>query len=79
MGLPAGVSYGMGVFTDSGWIGHNGSLPGYQTVAIYLPERTMTVVAMINTDITAPGGPQPSTAVVKAITSVLTPDHVYDL
>ena len=78
-GLPPGVGYGMGVFTVSGWIGHNGSLPGYQTVAVYLPERTMTVVAMINTDITSPGGPQPSTAVVKAITSVLTPDHVYDV
>ncbi len=78
-GLPADVGYGMGVFTAAGWIGHNGSVPGYQTVAIHLPQRTMTVVIMVNTDIAAPSGAQPSTAVGKAITEVLTPDHVYDV
>lgn len=75
--LPAGLGYGMGVFEAAGWIGHNGSLPGYQTVAMYLPERRITVVVMLNTDITPPGGPQPSTAVGRAITSVLTPDNIY--
>lgn len=78
-GLPAGVGYGMGVFTTAGWIGHNGSVPGYQTVAIHLPQGRMTVVIMVNTDITKPGSAQPSTAVGRAVTSVLTPDHVYDV
>jgi D-alanyl-D-alanine carboxypeptidase len=71
--------YGMGVFTVAGWIGHNGSVPGYQTVAIYLPERETTLVVMINTDIAVPGGGDPSAALATAITSVITPDNVYRL
>ena len=71
--------YGMGVFTVAGWIGHNGSVPGYQTVAIYLPERETTLVVMINTDIAVPGGGDPSAALVTAITAVITPDNVYRL
>lgn len=78
-GQPADFGYGMGVFTVAGWIGHNGSVPGYQTVAIYLPERETTLVVMINTDIAAPGGGDPSTALATAITSVITPDNVYKL
>jgi D-alanyl-D-alanine carboxypeptidase len=30
------VSYGLGLFVIAGWIGHNGSLPGYQSLTIYL-------------------------------------------
>ena len=76
-GLPPEVGYGIGVFTAAGWIGHNGSLPGYQTVAVYLPSRQMTMVVMVNTDITVAGKPQPSTAVAGAITAVLTPGNRY--
>ena len=77
-GDPADFGYGMGVFTVAGWIGHNGSVPGYQTAAVYLPQREITLVVTINTDIAPPGG-DPSGAMVTAITSVLTPDHVYKL
>jgi D-alanyl-D-alanine carboxypeptidase len=76
-GGPADFGYGMGVFTIAGWIGHNGSVPGYQTVAVYLPERETTLVVMINTDIPVPGGGDPSEALATAITSVITPDNVY--
>lgn len=76
-GGPADFGYGMGVFTVDGWIGHNGSVPGYQTVAVYLPERETTLVVMINTDIAVPGGGDPSEALATAITSVITPDNVY--
>lgn len=78
-GLPPGLGYGMGVFMTAGWIGHNGSVPGYQTVAIHLPQRKTTVVIMVNTDVTVPGRAQPSTALGKAVTTVLTPDHIYDV
>ncbi len=78
-GGPADFGYGMGVFTVAGWIGHNGSVPGYQTVAVYLPERETTLVVMINTDIAVPGGGDPSTVVATAITSVVTPVNVYKL
>lgn len=76
-GGPADFGYGMGIFTVAGWIGHNGSVPGYQTVAVYLPERQTTLVVMINTDIPAPDGSDPSEALATAITSVITPDNVY--
>ncbi|MEE1815431.1 serine hydrolase domain-containing protein [Streptomyces sp. NPDC004288] len=75
-GVP-GLSYGLGIFETGGWIGHNGSIPGYETVTVYLPERDATLVIMINTDITSQGQ-EPSTLLARAITKVVTPDHVYD-
>lgn len=78
-GGPADFGYGVGIFEVAGWLGHNGSVPGYQTVALYLPTRQITLVTMINTDIAIPGQVDPSEALATAITSVLTPDHVYRL
>jgi D-alanyl-D-alanine carboxypeptidase len=77
-GMPPQDGYGLGIFNLGGWIGHNGSLPGYQTVAVYLPEKQTTLVILINTDIEYQGS-EPSTALATAITKELTPDHVYSL
>ncbi|GAC1396816.1 MAG: serine hydrolase domain-containing protein [Mycobacterium sp.] len=77
-GMPPQDGYGLGIFNLGGWIGHNGSLPGYQTVAMYLPQNQTTVVILINTDIDYQGG-EPSTAMATAITKELTSDHVYSL
>ncbi|SDT81761.1 D-alanyl-D-alanine carboxypeptidase [Streptomyces sp. TLI_053] len=76
-GIP-GADYGLGIFNIGGWIGHNGSLPGYESLTIYLPEECATLVLMLNTDITAQNS-EPSTLVGKAVTSIVTPDHVYDI
>lgn len=78
-GAPADFGYGLGIFTVAGWIGHNGSVPGYQTVALYLPERETTLLVMINTDVGVPGVGDPSGILTSAITAVLTPDRVYRL
>ncbi|WP_327695177.1 serine hydrolase domain-containing protein [Streptomyces sp. NBC_00459] len=75
-GLP-GLSYGLGIFETGGWIGHNGSIPGYETVTVYLPSKKATLVIMINTDITS-GGQEPSTLLARAVTGVVTPGDVYD-
>ncbi|MFF1714208.1 serine hydrolase domain-containing protein [Streptomyces sp. NPDC058268] len=75
-GIP-GLSYGLGIFKANGWIGHNGSIPGYETVTVYLPAKKATLVIMINTDITSKGQ-EPSTVLARAITAVATPDNVYD-
>ncbi|MFG2722011.1 serine hydrolase domain-containing protein [Streptomyces sp. NPDC048416] len=75
-GFP-GTSYGLGILTTNGWIGHNGSIPGYETVTVYLPSQKATLVVMINTDITV-DGQEPSTLLARAITAVATPDNVYD-
>ncbi|NVN48359.1 serine hydrolase domain-containing protein [Mycolicibacterium hippocampi] len=77
-GLPPQDGYGMGLFTLGGWIGHNGSLPGYQTVSVYLPENRTALVILINTDIPF-GDAEPGTVLATAITRALTPDHVYTL
>ena len=77
-GMPAQDGYGLGIFNLGGWIGHNGSLPGYQTVAVYLPEKQTTLVMFTNTDIEYQGS-EPSTTLATAITTVLTPEHIYRL
>lgn len=73
----ARTAYGIGMFSVAGWLGHNGSLPGYQTVAVHRPANKTTVVALMNTDIPFKGKAN-STIVGKAVTSVLTPKSVYD-
>ncbi|MCX5418297.1 serine hydrolase [Streptomyces sp. NBC_00078] len=75
-GFP-GTSYGLGIFETNGWIGHNGSIPGYETVTVYLPSQKATMVIMINTD-SSSEGQEPSTLLARAITGVVTPDNVYD-
>ncbi|MFJ5094090.1 serine hydrolase domain-containing protein [Streptomyces sp. NPDC088557] len=74
----AGAGYGLGIFDIQGWIGHNGSLPGYQSLTIYLPESRATLVVLLNTDVTHEGS-APSTLFGQAITRIVTPGHVYDI
>ncbi|MFI8498988.1 serine hydrolase domain-containing protein [Streptomyces sp. NPDC085524] len=73
-----GTGYGLGIFNLHGWIGHNGSLPGYEAVVTYMPQAKATMVIMLNTDITAEGE-EPSTLFAEAITRIVTPDNVYTL
>ncbi|MEY9967071.1 D-alanyl-D-alanine carboxypeptidase [Streptacidiphilus sp. MAP12-16] len=75
-GFP-GTSYGLGIFVTNGWIGHNGSIPGYESVTVYLPSQKATLVIQINTDISFQGQ-EPSTLLARAVTSIATPDNVYD-
>lgn len=75
-GFP-GTGYGLGVFETGGWIGHNGSIPGYQSVTVYLPARKATLVLLLNTDVTHEGQ-EPSSLLARAVTEVVTPDNVYD-
>ncbi|MFG2991070.1 serine hydrolase domain-containing protein [Streptomyces sp. NPDC048257] len=73
-----GAGYGLGIFNVQGWIGHNGSLPGYGSLVIYLPESRATLVVLLNTDI-GYEGQEPSTLFGEAITKILTPGRVYTL
>ncbi|MFF3062526.1 serine hydrolase domain-containing protein [Streptomyces sp. NPDC057909] len=77
VGLP-GLGYGLGVFENHGWIGHNGSLPGYQTVMVYLPAAKATLVVHATSDIVFQGK-ELSTLFAKAVTGVITPNNVYDI
>ncbi|MCX4692543.1 serine hydrolase [Streptomyces sp. NBC_01408] len=79
---PAGdlpdTGYGLGIFDVDGWIGHNGSLPGYQSLTVYLPGPQATMVVLLNTDI-AYEGSEPSSLFGEAITKIVTPDNVFRL
>ncbi len=82
--LKDGLGYGIGLFDSNGWLGHNGSIPGYQSITVYLPEADTAVVVLLNTDssVAVNNGKataEPSTLLAKAVTSIITPDHVFDL
>ncbi|MFJ5228358.1 serine hydrolase domain-containing protein [Kitasatospora sp. NPDC088391] len=77
-GFGDGAGYGLGLFRVGGWVGHNGSLPGYETVTVYLPEQDATLVILLNTDVIHDGN-EPSTLFAKAVTEIATPGHVYEL
>ncbi|MCK8678411.1 serine hydrolase domain-containing protein [Streptomyces lichenis] len=72
----ASIAYGMGIFLTNGWVGHNGSLPGYESVTMYLPKAQATMVVVLNTDDVS-DGQEPSTLVASAVTRIVSPDHVY--
>ena len=63
-------------FAAHGWLGHNGDIPGYATVVVYLPERDATLVVFVNSDI-----PEPHSAgqIAYDVTSIATPDHLYEV
>ncbi|MBT2471916.1 beta-lactamase family protein [Streptomyces sp. ISL-66] len=75
VGIP-GAGYGLGIFDVQGWIGHNGSIPGYESLTVYLPEAQATLVVLLNTDVLH-DGKEPSAFFGEAVTQVVTPDHVY--
>lgn len=76
--MPIQFGYGLGLFNLAGWIGHSGSVPGYQAIAVYLPEEQLTLVILTNTDIGYQGS-DPSTTLATAITEVISPQHVYSV
>ncbi|MFE7231470.1 serine hydrolase domain-containing protein [Streptomyces sp. NPDC057596] len=73
-----GAGYGLGIFDVRGWIGHNGSLPGYESLTVYLPSARTTLVVLLNSDIDDKGT-EPGTLLGEAITKIVTPGHVFDL
>jgi len=42
--------YAFGLEENSGWIGHNGQIPGYFTFEVYNPELDATIVIAMNSD-----------------------------
>lgn len=46
-------SYGMGIVSTAGWLGHTGEIPVYNTVLNYQPSNGTTIAVMVNSDILA--------------------------
>jgi D-alanyl-D-alanine carboxypeptidase len=74
-----GFGYGLGIADINGWIGHNGEVPGYETLDVYLPVQRMTLVLMINTDVPHRNNAAnlPVNLLGQAVTSVISPDNVF--
>jgi len=64
--------YGLGMFNANGWLGHSGSIFGYQTIVLHLPEADTSLVFFINTD----SPHEASTTMANTITKVISPDHI---
>ena len=48
--------YGLALeLQSSGWMGHNGNIPGFMAYPYYLPEEKTTVVMLINANTTVLG------------------------
>lgn len=77
-GTPSGaaVDYDFAIFNTHGWLGHNGDIPGYATVVVYLPESEASLVVFTNSDV-----PEQHSAGQLAydVTSIATPDHLYEV
>ncbi|KJK45998.1 serine hydrolase domain-containing protein [Streptomyces sp. NRRL F-4428] len=79
--LPTGhpdVGYGLGIAAIKGWIGHNGELPGYETIAVRHPQNRATLVIIVNSDIDGKYGSL-SSLIANRITNIVTPKHVWSL
>ncbi|MEV7562173.1 serine hydrolase domain-containing protein [Streptomyces sp. NPDC089795] len=73
-----GVGYGLGIAEIDGWIGHNGELPGYETIAVRLPQDRATLVIVVNTDVDGKFG-NLSSLIATTVTKIVTPEHVWGL
>lgn len=71
-GLPP-ARYGLGLFEVNGWIGHDGEVPGYESLTVYLPSQQATMVILMNSDIDQ----EQSMLLGEAVTRVITPAHVF--
>ncbi|MFI6149995.1 serine hydrolase domain-containing protein [Streptomyces sp. NPDC051109] len=59
-----------------GRLGHNGELPGYETITAQLPAEKATPVALVNSDIDY-RGKNLSSMIGHAVTSIVTPGHLW--
>jgi len=66
--------YCFGVGQENGWIGHAGTLPGYNTQVAYLPERDISIVVMANTDMESEHG-LPAVDAFELLAAAIAPDR----
>jgi D-alanyl-D-alanine carboxypeptidase len=64
------VGYGLGIANFGGLIGHNGSVPGFQSFMGYQPEKCATVIVLTNLNI-ARDGTQPADVLTGIIQQTL--------
>lgn len=65
--------YGLGVFVNNGWIGHNGSMAGYASTCVYHPKYDISIVVFANKTSV---GMNEADELTKEITKILTPNNI---
>ena len=70
-----GRAYLFALGSDHGWLGHEGSIPGFNTDVQYLPARNATIVVLANTDISNAQGHSPVSTIFSALAQVIDPAH----
>jgi D-alanyl-D-alanine carboxypeptidase len=73
--LTAGFTYGLGIANNHGWLGHNGSIPGFSSYVVYLPSQDATIVILASSDVPL-DKKMPADALLDALTRILTPQNV---
>jgi D-alanyl-D-alanine carboxypeptidase len=68
-------TYGLGIGYKDGWLGHEGSIPGYNTMSYYLPKQDATMIVLVNSDI-AVEKRTPASALFRALAEIVTPGNV---
>lgn len=66
--------YSFGVEVNHGWIGHNGSIPGYNTVCFSLMGQDTSIIIFIGRSNTEVGNY--ASNLWQALAQIITPDHV---
>ena len=64
------AKYGLGIRMFSGFLGHNGQIPGFQSYAVYDPSADTTVIVLVNLAASA-NGSAPADAIASAIIKTL--------
>jgi D-alanyl-D-alanine carboxypeptidase len=65
-------TYGLGILNNHGWLGHNGSIPGYTSEVFYLPSQDATIVILASSDV-AVDNKTPADALLNDLTRIVTP------
>jgi D-alanyl-D-alanine carboxypeptidase len=66
--------YTFGLEENSGWIGHNGQIPGYFTFEVYNPKLDATIVIAMNSDKKV-NGEQGINVLLRDISKILFPNN----
>jgi D-alanyl-D-alanine carboxypeptidase len=69
------AGYGFGLLDANGWIGHDGDVPGYQSLTVYLPSKQATMVILLNSDV----DDEYNLILGQVVSEVITPRHVFTL
>jgi D-alanyl-D-alanine carboxypeptidase len=67
-------NYGLAIGRAGDWLHHQGEMPGFNTIAAYLPQLDATMVVLCNTD-TNKNGLTPAVAILARLGYYLAPEH----